>query len=118
METCHTIQLCVRQEAKKKQWCNEDNSLHARSMSYLAESKGLHTIGYVQNLAAKDPRYGCASVSTKCTFAFVISPKEMDYLHGVRLRHIHGVYVLPETKYFIRNFKLSPCSECYMLSSR
>lgn len=55
METFHTIQLCVRQEAKKKHWCNEDNSLHARSMSYLAESKALHTIGYVQNLAAKRP---------------------------------------------------------------
>lgn len=53
METFHKIQLCVRREAKKKQWCNENNSLHARNMSYIAESKGLHTIGYAQNIAGK-----------------------------------------------------------------
>jgi len=53
-------------------------------MSYLAQSKGLHTIGYGQNLAAKRPALLQCQCLPQCTFAFVISPKEMDYLHGVK----------------------------------
>lgn len=70
METFHKIQLCVRREAKKKQWCNEVNSLNARSMSYIAESKGLHTIGYVQNLAAKRPALLLCHCLPKVQFCF------------------------------------------------
>jgi len=46
-----------------------------------------------RTLQQNDPRYCCAIVSPKCSFAFVISPKEMDYLHGVSPRDILGVYV-------------------------
>ena len=65
-----------------KQWCNEDNSLHARSMSYLAKSKGYTPLVMFRNLQQNDPRYCCGSVSPIALLLSWFRPKKWIIFMG------------------------------------